>query len=146
MANPPVRARPRRAVNATPEAPIVPEYERMAREYIVSNKVKNQATKDEKTAFNKCWKSMAAHKIGSFEILDGNTTYKASIDGGSTDKVSVEKLFEQEKDGTITRQQLMECMSASQAAVKKTCGSNVLATVSKTTAKEATLTIKEVKA
>lgn len=146
MANPPVRARPRRAVNATPEAPVVPEYERLAREYVIANKAKKLATKDEKTAYDKCWKAMAAHKIGSFEILEGNTTYKASIDGGSTDKISVEKLFELEKDGTITRQQLMECFSASQAAVKKSCGSNVLATVSKTVAKEATLTISEVKA
>lgn len=131
----------RRATNVT-ATPAVPVYETEARKFVAANATKNEAARLEKTAKLECHKAMLAANVGSFEIEVDGKTYDAVIAGGTTESINVEKLWAKIATKEITVEQFLKCVSASQAAVKKECGTNVMAGVIETAPKEADLSIK----
>jgi hypothetical protein len=140
--NPPPRQR--RAVNLD-ATPLVPVHETKAREAWRANKAKNASASIEKAATLEAHKAMAAQNIGRFEFVEGNITVEAVIEGGSEDKVDTAKLYALVTSGEITLPQFVSVVTATQGAVKTTLGTNILAKVLTTKAKEATLKIRQKK-
>lgn len=134
--------RARRAVNVEATAPTVPVYETEARRFVRANKAKNKATKEEKEAVTACNRAMAAANVRTFEFEEDGKTYDAVIAAGTSDAINIDRLYKMVTDGKITMPQFLKCCSATQAAVKKELGTNMLNSVIDTKPKAEALTIK----
>lgn len=139
------RTRTRRAVNleAVPEVPLS---ETKAREAYTANKQKNHWAGVEKAASLEAHKAFAQEQRSSFEFLDGNQTVVVEMAAQKdANEVSTAKLYALVGAGEITLDQFVSVVGATQGDVKKVLGTNVLAKVLVSEAKQPKFTIRDKK-
>ena len=109
-----------------------------AREVYRANKEKNKGTREATKATKALQEKMAQASVRDFDFEVDGKTVDVIIEAATGTAIDIKKLEE-----NTDREAFMKIVTATQAAVKEHCGSNVLAMVSRTVKGDDKVKVKE---